>query len=158
MFSMVTLLADGSSLSGALASLATLLAVGGGLIAGIVAWRGATRATSRAKNVPSQKTLEDRLDELSKSMRQSARLVEEVSAELEARAATARRLNEEAETAKALAELHREQADAVRRMLDVELTTTARGIRRDSIVIGLASFVAGGGVSFAVTLLVHPLH
>jgi hypothetical protein len=43
-------------------------------------------------------------------------------------------------------------------MLDAELATAARGIRRDSIIIGLASFVAGGGVSFAVTLLVHPLH
>src|ERR1700735_5089202 len=38
--------------------------------------------------------LETRLDELSESMRRSARLVEQVSAELEARAATARRLQE----------------------------------------------------------------
>lgn len=91
-------------------------------------------------------------------MRQSARLVEQVSAELDARAAAARRLNEEAETAKALAELHKEQANAVRRMLDAELKTAARGIRRDSIIIGFASFVAGGGVSFFVTWLVHPLY
>jgi hypothetical protein len=129
--------------------------------AGVVAFRRTTRATSQAKEVPTQKTLEGRLDELSKSMRHSARLarlVEQVSAELDARAATARRVNEEAEVAKALAELHREQADAVRRMLDAELKTAARGIRRDSIIIGLASFVSGAGVSFVVTLLVHPLH
>lgn len=128
------------------------------MAAGVVAFRRTTRATSQATEVPTQKTLEGRLDELSKSMRHSARLVEQVSAELDARAATARRVNEEAEVAKALAELHREQADAVRRMLDAELKTAARGIRRDSIIIGLASFVSGAGVSFVVTLLVHPLH
>jgi len=156
---MVTVLAAGQSHASALASVGfAVLGVLVSLAAGAYAFRAATRATSQARDVPTQKTLEDRLDELSKSMRQSARLVEQVSAELDARAATARRLNEEAETAKALAELHREQADAVRRMLDVELKTQARGIRRDSIIIGCASFVAGGGVSFVVTLLVHPLH
>jgi len=91
-------------------------------------------------------------------MRNSARLVEQVSSELEARAATAKRLKEEAETAEALAGLHKDQAEAVRRMLDAELVTTARRIRSDSIKIGVASFVAGGGLTFVVTLLVHPLH
>jgi hypothetical protein len=91
-------------------------------------------------------------------MRESARLVEEVSAELDARAATAKRLQQEAETAAMLASLHRNQADAVRRMIDAELARTARGIRRDSIVIGIASFIAGAGVTLLVTLLVHPIH
>jgi hypothetical protein len=77
---------------------------------------------------------------------------------LDARAATAKRLKEEAEAAEALAGLHKEQADAIRRMIDAELANAARGIRKDSIVIGIASFVAGGGVTFLVTLLVHPLH
>jgi len=91
-------------------------------------------------------------------MRESARLVEQVSAELDARAATAKRLEEEAKTAEALAALHKDQADAIRRMMDAELSTAARGIRRDSIIIGIASFVAGAGVTLLVTLLVHPLH
>jgi hypothetical protein len=107
---------------------------------------------------PSQKTLEDRLDELSKSMRDSARLVEQVSSELDARAATARRLKEEAQAAEALAGLHKEQTEAVRRMVNAELAGATRSIRKDSIKIGIAAFVAGGGVTFAVTLLVHPLH
>jgi methyl-accepting chemotaxis protein len=106
----------------------------------------------------SQKTLEERLDELSKSMRDSARLVEQVSAELEARAATARQLTKDAETAEALAGLHKQQAEAVRRMMDAELAGATRRIRSDSIKIGIGSFVAGGGLTFAVTLLVHPLH
>jgi hypothetical protein len=43
-------------------------------------------------------------------------------------------------------------------MMDAELARQAKDIRRDSIRIGIASFVAGGAVSFAVTLLVHPIH
>jgi len=105
----------------------------------------------------SQETLEDRLERLSGSMRESARLVAEVSAELEARETTARRLKEEAETAEALASLHKDQAEAVRKMLDVELSGQARRIRGDAIKIAGASFVAGGGITLLVTLLVHPL-
>jgi len=91
-------------------------------------------------------------------MRNSAKLVEQVSAELDARAATAKKLKEEAEAAEALAAINREQAEAIRRLMDTELEGTARRIRRDSIIIGIMSFIAGGGISFLVTLLVHPLH
>jgi len=91
-------------------------------------------------------------------MRKSAQLVQQVSAELDARAATARQLKEEAEAAQAIAALHKEQADAIRKMMDVELANSVRRIRSDSIKIGVASFVAGGGVSFVVTLVVHPIH
>ena len=123
----------------------------------IVSIWGFRDAGSRTKPPVAQKALEDRIDELSKSMRDSARLVEQVSAELDARAVMAKKLKEEADAAKALAGLYKEQTDAIRRMMDAQLTSAARGIRRDSIKIGIASFVAGGGVSFLVTLLVHPL-
>ena len=129
-----------------------------GVVAAVRTALAARRTDAALKDVTTQATLEERLDELSKSMRNSARLVEQVSSELEARAATAKRLKEEAETAEALAGLHKDQAEAVRRMLDAELVTTARRIRSDSIKIGVASFVAGGGLTFVVTLLVHPLH
>jgi len=105
----------------------------------------------------SQETLEERLRELSTSMNNSARIVEQVSAELEARAATAMRLQEEAKQAEALAALNQEQADAIRRLLGAEMAGEARRIRRDSITIGIMSFVAGGGVSLLITLLVHPI-
>lgn len=52
---------------------------------------------------------------------------------------------------------HKDQAEAVRRLIDVELQGQARQIRRDAIRIGIASFVAGGGLTLLVTLLVHPL-
>jgi hypothetical protein len=54
-------------------------------------------------------------------------------------------MQEDAETAEALAALHKDQADAVRRMMDAELATAAKRIRSDNIKIDIASFVAGGG-------------
>lgn len=104
-----------------------------------------------------ERTLEARFNELSISMRDSARLVEALSAELDARKLAVRQLEEKATTAEAVAELNKEQADAVQRILEAQLATSERRIRGDSIKIGIGSFVAGGGVSFLVTLLVHPL-
>jgi septal ring factor EnvC (AmiA/AmiB activator) len=124
----------------------------------ITAFRGIRGILTKVEGGASQATLEDRLSQLSKSMQQSARLVEQVSAELDARATTARQLQKEAEDAEALAALHKDQADAVRRMIDAELATATRNIRSDSIKIGIASFIAGGGLTLLVTLLVHPLH
>jgi hypothetical protein len=136
---------------------ALVSAVAGALITfGLL--RRSTQALSKTEDAASQTTLEERLDELSKSMRRSARLVEQVSAELDARAATARQLQKDADTAQALAALHKDQADAIRRTIDAELATAANRIRSDSIKIGIASFFAGGGLTLVVTLFVHPFH
>ena len=103
-------------------------------------------------------------------MAQSALLSEHINAELTARAATARKLQEEAEQAEALASVNREQAEAVRRLLEAEIAgkladsgkaierNVRRDVRRDSIRIGIGSFIAGGGLTYLITLLVHPLH
>jgi hypothetical protein len=127
-------------------------------IAGLVVTVRTERQAKQAASQVTQATLEGRLDELAESMRRSARLVEQVSSDLDARAATARRLQEEAESAEALAALHKDQADAVRRMIDAELATSRRGTRRDTIMIALGFFIAGGGLTLAVTLFVHPFH
>jgi hypothetical protein len=123
------------------------------------------RVTRRSREIEAkvekgtaQATLDGRLDELSKSMQQSARLVDQLSAELEARAATARQLQQDAQSAEALAALHKEQSDAIRRLMDAEWATTANRIRADSIRLGIASFIAGGGLTLVVTLFVHPFH
>jgi len=142
--------------------------IGAALVAALVAvitFRAATRATRLTEELRGpaahQETLEQRLDQLSVSMQQSARLVEQVSAELDARAVTARRLREEVESAEALAALHKDQAEAVRRLVRSEMTeelaTARRRIRRDSLTIGIGAFVAGALVSSVVTLLVYPL-
>jgi methyl-accepting chemotaxis protein len=113
------------------------------------------RVEARVRPAPS---LDERLDRMANSIRSSARLVEEMSAELEVRAAAARELEEKAKEAEALAALNKDQADAVQRLVDASVGNARKGIRRDSIVIGIGSFVAGAGVSLLVTLLVHPIH
>ena len=108
-------------------------------------------------------------------MVQSRILVEQVSAELDARAATARQLQEEVKEAEALAAIPSEQADTIRRLMDAELDANRKAmaaeltaklaensaavrkdVRKDAIRIGIGSFIAGGGLTFLITLLVHP--
>jgi hypothetical protein len=109
-----------------------------------------------------QVSLEHKIQRLLGSMQESAKLVEQVSAELGARALTAKQLQEEAEQAKALAAINKEQAEAVQRLvragMEQELTRTRRDIFRDSVRLAAMSFIAGGLVTLLITLLVHPLH
>ena len=149
------------SLSQAAATtLAAVASAGAGLAATFAAWTGIRQARSRtrdvalrAKQVVRERPVEERLGELSRSMQESARVVTQISAELEARAKAARQLQEDAKAAQALAGLHKEQAEAIRRLMDAELGATERRIRRDSLIVGIGSFVAGGGVSYLLTLL-----
>jgi hypothetical protein len=86
-------------------------------------------------------------------MQESAQVVTQISAELEARAMAAKQLQEDAKAAEALAGLHKEQAEAIRRLMDAELGASEKRIRRDSLIVGIGSFIAGGGVSYLLTLL-----
>jgi hypothetical protein len=142
----------------AVAVIAAVAALAGSAVA-IVVGRDQSRTVRRRKRYARPAlSLDTRLDQMAKSFRHSARLVEELSAELEVRAAAARELEEKAKEAEALAALNKDQADAVQRLVDASVGSARKGIRRDSIVIGIASFVAGAGVSLLVTLLVHPIH
>jgi hypothetical protein len=123
----------------------------------VAIWSSYLASRLRSRTAASERTLDQRLEQLSKALWTSARLVEQISAELDARAATARELQEGAKAAEALAELNKEQAEAIRRLMDAELESSERRIRRDSVIIGIGSFIAGGGVSLLVTLLVHLL-
>jgi hypothetical protein len=40
----------------------------------------------------------------------------------------------------------------------MQLEGAERRIHRDTVKISIASFIGGAAVTFAVTLLVHPLH
>jgi methyl-accepting chemotaxis protein len=137
----------------ATAALTALATVGSGLAALYVTWTTIRQARSRTKEVAPEQTVEERLDELSKSMRRHAQLVTQISAELEARALNAKQLQQDAKAAEALAGIHKEQADAIRQLMDSELACSERRIRRDALIVGISSFIAGGGVSYLVTLL-----
>ena len=117
--------------------------------------------------IVAEETLEQRIDRLSKTFQESGRLIEQVSAELEARSLTARRLKEEASNAEALARLHKDQAEAVKRMMRAEvheemLVELSKGLERanrqnfrDSVKIAVVSFFGGGALSIAITIFVH---
>jgi hypothetical protein len=111
------------------------------------------REAIQARSARAKPTIEGRLRDLSESMKRSARLIEQVNAELEIRAAAAQQLEREAKAAEALAEVNREQKEAIRLLFDAELEGAERRIRRDSVIIGVASFVAGIGATILVTLL-----
>ena len=90
-------------------------------------------------------------------MRASARLVEEISAELETKAAAAKQLHEDTKMAEALAAIHKDAVEAIYRKLDAGFIRSERHIRRDSILVAIGFFIAGSMVTLLVTLLVHPL-
>jgi hypothetical protein len=89
----------------------------------------------------------------------------QIAAELDARKASLLVLQQDAKTAEALAAMHRDQAEAVRRMLDAELAARLatlkvairNDVKKDSVRLGIGSFIAGGGLTLLITLLVHPL-
>jgi hypothetical protein len=135
---------------------AAIVAILGTLPALYLAWVAVPSSVRALPEKP--KALEQRLDDLANSMKESARLVEQISAELAAQAASARQLKEEAETAEAIARLHKEETAAIQRLLDTQLEGAARRIRGDSIKLSIIFFFAGSVVTYAVTLLVHPLY
>jgi predicted ATP-dependent protease len=85
-------------------------------------------------------------------------LVEQVTAEIEARAATAERLRDEAQAAEQLAQLSKAERDAVARLVRAEVSDQNRKSTRLSFVASALFFVAGVAATVAVALLVHPLH
>jgi hypothetical protein len=122
------------------------------------AWiRESRRSQFSADKLGDSSKLEIRLTELSNSMRSSASLVAQISAELEARAATVKKLQEEAASAETLASINKEQAQAVQRLLGAELQGSERRTHRRSLIDGALYFIGGAAASFLITLLVHPL-
>jgi hypothetical protein len=105
-----------------------------------------------------QPTLEERIQVLSGVMAQSAQLLEEITEEIDVRAAFAKQKKEEAEEAIAVANMHQEELDALRRVLRKEVSSEGnRGIRA-AVILALFSFVLGAAVTVLVTLFVHPLY
>jgi hypothetical protein len=153
-----------ASTAGLAAGLTAALAgmVPAAVLAVVLEFRSRSAAAEREQSSVAQVTLEQRLQSLSVSMQESARLVEQVSAELDARAIAARRLQEEADYAQALVTMHKEQTEAIERLvrsgMESELAATRRDIFRDSLRLAIPSFVLGGLVTLLITLLVHPLH
>lgn len=113
---------------------------------------------TRSRQDSAEVTLEQRLEALARTMRQSSRLLEQVTAELEVRATAAERLRRDAATAEQVAKLNQAERDAVAHLLRAELTTEARRSTRVAILTGLLFFVGGVAATVGVTLFVQPLY
>ncbi|TDW18833.1 hypothetical protein EV650_5429 [Kribbella kalugense] len=90
-------------------------------------------------------------------MRSSAELIEQITAEMEVRAATAASLKAEAEQAQQLASLHQEQQDAVMRAVRAEIGAEGKNAARQNLKANILFFLAGVLVSVAIQLVIKPL-
>jgi hypothetical protein len=116
-----------------------------------------TRALRRLMGLekPAEKaeeSLEARLTALGETMRASARLLEEISAEMDARLLAAERLKTEAEAAERLAELNDAQRQAVARLVRAEVSTEGKKSFRQGLAANFFFFLAGVLASIATTM------
>jgi hypothetical protein len=102
-------------------------------------------------------TLEDRLDQLSKTMKESAQLLEQVSSEIAARALAAERIKEEAYAAERLAAFNDEAREAVARLVRSEVKADSRHMFRLGLLANAGFFLFGVLATITVALLIHPL-
>jgi hypothetical protein len=107
---------------------------------------------------PDPTALHDRLSSLSESMRESARLVEGMSTELDQMAQNVQQLQSDAEVARVIASVNGPDADVLRKYVDAEFANSERRIRRDNLIIGIVGLVVGAVITLLITLLVHPPH
>jgi TolA-binding protein len=138
-------------------SVIAVLAASGSAVSAVVAAAAQRRFLSMGTSSSTEITLEERIQALAETMRASGRLVEQVTAEIEARAATAERLKDEAQAAEQLAQLSKAERDAVARLVRAEVSDENRRSTRLSVVTSALFFVAGVAATVAVTLFVHPL-
>jgi hypothetical protein len=142
------------------ADIAGFVAAVGSAAAGLAATTLSRRAFKRVSSQEQRQlepSLEDRLDELTKTMRRSAQLLGAISTELELQRAEVDRLQKDKHDAEEIIKLTSDQVAAIRaQVAEVVRPETARGIKW-SIVIGVLGFVAGALAAVAVALFVHPI-
>lgn len=118
--------------------------IGSGLAYGLLFW-----AERRDGSRSTPLTVADRIDALQYNLRSSKRLLEEIEAELQVQLVGFERIKAEAENSKHLAALHKEESDAVRRLVDV----TVQGAQRQGGRQQWAFFVGGLLVSIPLGVL-----
>lgn len=130
--------------------IAAVTAAAGALAAAVVALLSATRMRGVAQRA-ARPSLEDRLADLGSTMAASARLLEEVQAEINARIQLADRARRDAEEAHDLAQLSEAQRVALARLVGTEVQTEInRSSRRafwQSFAVNFLFFLLGVGVT-----------
>ena len=137
--------------------LPTVLAMLGfvGALASFIASFLAQRTRGPTKSQPEQ-TLEERLSDLGDLMRSSARLLEQIQSEIQARIALATKAKQDADEAERIAQLNEAQRIAVARLVRAELAgEVAKTSRRSfwqGFAVNFAFFVSGSILSVITTL------
>lgn len=139
---------------------AAIVSLGVGMAGLYIALRSLLSELARARKrgsleLSNQPTIEKRVDQLAVLLRDSTTLLEELTAEMEARAATVEQMKAEAKHAERLAEIHKEHQEAVARLLRAELARQGRRTFWEGAVINLAVgglfFIAGVFATFALS-------
>jgi hypothetical protein len=107
-------------------------------------------------------TLSDRIEELRDNLASSSSLIDEINAELQLQIAALERMQAEAEQSQRLAALHKEEADAVRKLVattiesaNEKVTRPARRSQRLYFLAGLfVSIPLGMGVNYLYDLII----
>ena len=114
--------------------------------------------TRTAPQTPDQLTTERRLEHLAETLRESARAMREVEAEIRIRREATEDLKKEADEAQRVASLNADARDAVQQLFRDELAVESRRNFRASLKVNILVFIAGVLATVAIALFVHPLH
>ncbi|GAA1641339.1 hypothetical protein GCM10009733_042970 [Nonomuraea maheshkhaliensis] len=108
--------------------------------------------------IPAVPTIESRADELAEILKRSTTLLSELTAEVQARTATAMEMEAKAKHAENLAAMHEEQRQAVEKLLDARLEARLKESGKTSFRQGMWLNIISGAFFFAagvvVTLLI----
>jgi hypothetical protein len=99
------------------------------------------------KRKPDESLLEERLEELSETMKKSADLVTEVEAALQARQAAVEKLRADAETAQQIKDMTEDQRKAVANVLRAEVAREGKKTLWQGAAVNGFFFLAGVGVA-----------
>lgn len=99
-------------------------------------------------------TIESRANELAEILKRSTMLLNELTAEIEARTTTAIEMEAKAKQAENLASMHEEQRQAVERLLDARLTARLDESGKRSFRQGMWLNIISGAFFFAAGVLV----
>jgi hypothetical protein len=138
-----------------------LAAIGGSAAAGLLgALASAVRAhferrkEAHAVRPHSTPAIEDRADELAEILMRSKTLLDELTAEIAARTATAMDMEAKAKHAANLASLHEEQRQAVEKLLDTRLEARLKESGKKSFLQGMRLNIISGAFFFAAGVVV----
>ncbi|MFI7135946.1 hypothetical protein ACIBQ1_60600 [Nonomuraea sp. NPDC050153] len=116
------------------------------------------RAEVHEVATPAAPTIESRADELAEILKRSTTLLNELTAEIQARTSTAMEMEAKAKHAENLAAMHEEQRQAVEKLLDARLEARLKESGKTSFRQGMWLNIISGAFFFAagvvVTLLI----